>query len=210
MRWDMRRVIALGIIAVCLFGYLALALSTAGRGDAAPRRAGTGQEQLVLIGDSTSWRAEDKILAMHPDWKIDGVQGRNVTELVPRIRAHLAVEGVAPRTLVIALGTNGDPGWTKADYVYATELVPASTRIVFVTPFRDAAVYGQASYERMRQYAYWMRTIADDRPRTAVSRWRQYAEAHPERLVDGVHEDDPLGEQAWADCLDAAYSELWP
>ncbi|WP_341926416.1 hypothetical protein [Nocardioides psychrotolerans] len=150
----------------------------------------------LLVGDSLSWRATDELARLRPRWTIDGVPGRRVTQLKVRIRDHLATH-VAPSTLVVALGTNTTTSWTQQDYVDATALVPESTRVLFVTPFRAEVGNDPASVRRVDSYDSWMREIAANRPRTCLADWHALALDQPDVLVDGTHQT-PEGEDVWA------------
>jgi hypothetical protein len=128
---------------------------------------------------------------------------------VPVLTRHLAADG-APNTLVIALGTNSLQGTTGDAYANAVGLVPASTRIVVVTVYRDPVSSGTETADRMRLLSHVMSGIAADRPSTALAWWRAAATQHPELLVDGVHQTDPDGYVAWTAQVDSAWWRVHP
>jgi hypothetical protein len=165
--------------------------------------------QTLVIGDSLTYRATDQLAALHPDWMIDGVPGRGLTALIPVLKKHLAADG-APETLVIALGTNSLPGNNGDVYADAVALVPASTRVVFVTLYRDPVIYGAETADRMRALSHVMSEVAADRPGSVVAWWRSLVVQHPELLVDGVHQTDPDGYAAWVAQVDSAWTRVHP
>jgi hypothetical protein len=195
--------IARALAAIALVGVVAALgaiISLAARTDAC-----AAMPQTLVIGDSLTWRGADKLAALHPDWTIDGVRGRSIWSLQPVLRDHIAAEGM-PSTLVIALGTNdGDGTWTRADFYRVLTYVAPSTRVVFVTTYRDPVIYGAAETQRTGRVSSWMRAIAVDRPATSVAYWRGEVIADPSLLIDGVHETDPVGEDVWAGTVSAAW-----
>lgn len=157
----------------------------------------------LLVGDSLSWRGANELAGLHPRWSLDAVPGRPVTQLSSRIRQHLAARG-APETLVVALGTNPRTSWRKRDYVAAVALVPAETRVLFVTPYRDPAKNTAWAVARLEAYDRWMREITATRPGTCLADWRALAIDRPELLVDGTHQS-PEGEAEWAGFISASW-----
>lgn len=153
-------------------------------------------EGTLLVGDSLSWRGHDELARLRPDWTLDAVPGRRVTQLKARVRAYLTGH-VAPSTLVIALGTNPSSTWRKRDYLDAAAMVPAETRVLLVTPYRTAAGNDARAVARIDTYDRWMREIATTRPLTCLTDWRTLAVEQPDVLVDGTHQT-PEGEDVWA------------
>lgn len=151
----------------------------------------------LIIGDSLSNLGREELAAYRPTWRVDGVNGRKVTTLPGRIDAAIVNHGgKAPATLVVALGTNEDTSWTGADYRVARSKLPG-TRIVYVTPYRDAAVYGADRARVVAGYAYYMLRLANSDPRACVVPWAEAVAASPWLLRDGVH-GTAAGEDRWA------------
>lgn len=170
--------------------------------DPAPLAEGVRRGTL-LVGDSLSWRGSNELAGLRPRWRLDAVPGRAVTQLPSRVRRYLAARG-APETLVVALGTNPRAVWRKRDYVAAVALVPAETRVLFVTPYRDPATSTAWAVARLEAYDRWMREITADRPRTCLADWRALAAARPALLVDGTHQS-PAGEPRWAELVSTSW-----
>ncbi|MBS44918.1 MAG: hypothetical protein CMH83_17480 [Nocardioides sp.] len=155
------------------------------------------RRDVLVIGDSVTWRSADELHDARPAWRVDGVPGSSLGSYRARLRRHLRVHD-RPRTLVLALGANqGIRTTRRSDYVAALAQVPDWTRVVLVTPYRDASVYGKRKGRLMKRIGIWMRTLAHDRPHTCLVRWYDAADAHPQWLLDGVHQTS-TGEQAWA------------
>lgn len=141
----------------------------------------------LVIGDSLSNLGREELAKYRPTWRVDGVNGRKVTALPGRIDAAVANHGgKAPGTLVVALGTNEAAEWTGSDYRVVRSKLPG-TRIVFVTPYRDAAVYGADRARVVAGYAYYMLRLANSDPRACVVPWAEAVGASPWLLRDGVH-----------------------
>ena len=167
----------------------------------------------VLIGDSTSARMVGRIKARHPSWHLDALGGSSVKTLDDRIAAYLTVDP-EPALLVMALGTNPDPEqeWSAADFTAALDLLPASTDVALVLPVRAGLLKGECGAE-VGRYARWLRSIAEQRPRTVIADWRgavlkdksmnQWSGVG--RLtVDGTHQTNPAGRKTWLNILDRA------
>lgn len=170
--------------------------------DPAPLAEGV-RKGTLLVGDSLSWRGSNELARLRPRWRLDAVPGRPVTQLPSRVRRYLAARG-APETLVVALGTNPRASWRKRDYVAAVALVPAETRVLFVTPYRDPATSSALAVARLAAYDRWMREITATRPGTCLADWRDRAATHPDLLVDGTHQS-PDGEAVWAELVSTSW-----
>jgi lysophospholipase L1-like esterase len=151
--------------------------------------------QTQMFGDSLTWAGRDNLRQTHPHWGINGVRGREVEMLPGLVDTHLAKHG-APRTLVIALGTNED-GASKALYQDVVDSLPATTVVVFVTTYRSAKVFGAERADTMRRVSRWMNQIARSREHTCIAPWRNRVKRHPHLLADGVHATRK-GERVWA------------
>lgn len=180
---------------LALIAGLALAPSTA---DAAYTK--TTWVNTIVIGDSITYQGEPFLHVKRPTWIVDGVNGREVATLKHRIRVDIADHGT-PHRLIIALGQNISPDWTEADYRAATELVPASTTIYFISTYRDPVAFGQEAADTEATYTSWMREVAAGRPHTHMIPWRARVIDGSVQLVDGSHPTNPDGRQYWADLV---------
>lgn len=152
-----------------------------------------------MVGDSITAMVKPYLLELRPGWKIDGVPGRNVTTAPDVIRDNLDRWGI-PTRLVVALGQNDHPDWTKADYRALVDLVPRTTTVFFVTTWKDAALKGEEEAATQLTYSNWMRNIADNQPNVYVIEWRVACREAVDPttglstlLVDGSHPTDPDG-----------------
>ena len=161
-----------------------------------------------VVGDSLTYFGGPHLQALRPKWNIDGQRGRYVNRLNPLLDAYIATYG-QPRQVVIALGTNEVDGWTKAGYEEAVSKLLSTTRIVFVTTYRDPNVFGVDRANTQGLYSSWMTEIQNARPNTAIAPWRQRVINNPGLLEDGVHAT-PHGQTVWADLVDAAMARLMP
>ena len=152
---------------------------------------------VMMVGDSMTDTAKAHLRAKGPNWYIDAVRGRGVTELPVRINAYLRSHDVPPAIAILALGTNEQEGWTLADYRAAVRLLPSNTRIVFVNTYRPVFA-GQA--RDGRQYSAWMDRIAQTRNLTTVADWRSAAMADPTLIGDGLHQS-ATGAKVWANLV---------
>lgn len=184
------------IVGLALIAGLALTTGTAA---AAPQKK-TKYVNTIVIGDSITAMGKPYLQPLRPTWIIDGVAGRNVRTLPGRIKSHLVNDGT-PHRLIIALGQNPDPDWTKADYKAATDLLPASTTIYFISTYRDPEIFGQAAADTQATYTKWMREIAGDRPKTHMIPWRARVLDGSVQLADGSHPTDPEGTTYWANLV---------
>ncbi|MFI2706529.1 GDSL-type esterase/lipase family protein, partial [Nocardioides sp. CER28] len=142
----------------------------------------------------------EDLLRRRPRWTINALHGRPVTAL-PGLVKNLRAVDQHPFRVVIELGSNQVPGWTKADYVAAIDQLPRGTRVLLVTPYKAAGGrWSRRGVETVGRYARWMQQIARTRPHTCVVPWRATASAHPEWLRDGLHpKADAYGQ--WADLI---------
>ncbi len=161
---------------------------------------------VLVIGDSITRFGEPYLAAARPRWVVDGVPGRPVSALPRRLRADLATYGV-PQHLVIALGQNPRPGWTKGDYRDAARSVPGTTQVYFVTTYRDPAVFGQEAADQQETYSRWMRQIARNRSNVHLMDWRALVLDGTAVLLDGSHPDEP-SRQVWADLVVRTIDEV--
>lgn len=193
----------LGAVRLSILGTTGLALALL----AAPRAAADSAQYstrptkpstsgVYVIGDSITAMGAPMLNLRRPDWHINGVAGRHVQALGEEVAAVLAVDPT-PRAIVVALGTNRAPdALDDYDTVYRDALtaVPAATRLLLVTPYRNRELWGAAliSDDRLRayhayHYARAMHDFAEARPRTCIAGWRARMNREPWRLFDGVH-----------------------
>lgn len=147
----------------------------------------------LLVGDSVAWRAADELADLRPDWTLDAVPGRLVQDLGARLERYLATHR-PPAVVVVALGTNPGSGWVLGDYLDAAELLPARTRVVWVTPHRTADdARGNPSWlvGEVRRVENAMRRAAGQHPGSCLVDWSAAVEADPGLLLDGVHPTRP-------------------
>ncbi|MDP3892542.1 SGNH/GDSL hydrolase family protein [Nocardioides sp.] len=157
---------------------------------------------VYVIGDSITRHGERRLQAREPRWDIDGVPGRNVASTDDLLEARMSGTR-APRHVVVALGSNGHREWSKAHYEGAVAVLPPTTRVTFVTMWRDPSVFGPdhpGVYKRpsaMRAYSRWVRQISQERPNTCLFNWRRVVRHRPHLLSDGVH-PTVQGRVVWA------------
>lgn len=164
----------------------------------APRVA----KNVAVIGDSITWRGTNELATLQPDWIIDGSSGRQIDALDGRLAAYRQSYG-EPGGVVVALGTNGRSGWTEEQFRASIAVLPATTPVLLVTPFREAGRTGRP--ELMDQYTAWMHRLAADRPLTCLADWRAAATTDSRLLIDGVHPTS-VGEVFWAEMIDSRWS----
>jgi hypothetical protein len=141
-----------------------------------------------------------ELLSRKPKWTVNALRGRPVAALPLLVRNLRAVDR-RPYRVVIELGSNQSPGWSKADYEDAIAQLPRSTRVLLVTPYKAPGTrWGRKGVQATTDYARWMQQIAQRRPHTCLVPWRARAKAHPEWLRDGLH---PKAEYygTWVDIL---------
>lgn len=185
--------------------------------------------KTFVIGDSTTWRLTGEYdntfnlwNTRHPDWVVDGVGGRIVNKLNERIQYHLDNVDSAPRTFVMALGTNPVPEgetWWKWNYIQALNLLPASTNVVLVIPVRANRQTAEmrAKADDVTRYAGYLREIANERSNTIAAEWRPVVMNDPtkdpvtgvgEWTNDGIHQRNPFGRDRWMDIVEAAVNRF--
>jgi hypothetical protein len=160
---------------------------------------------VAMFGDSMTVGAKPILDARYPSWSIDAKWGRGVTQLPSRINLWLSLHENPPAIAIIALGTNEEAGWDKADYQAALRMFPYNTRVVFVNTYRPAIpAPGDGSL-----YSAWMRDLAAKRPMTTVADWRGAAIANPSYVSeDQKHQSQPEGATAWANLVISAVKRV--
>jgi hypothetical protein len=184
--------------------------------------------KTFVIGDSTSWRLTGEYdgtanlwAERHPDWLLDVIGGSNVNTLTTRVQYHLANVDSNPSMFVMALGTNPDPNndWWKWKYEQALNLLPATTKVILVIPFRGTRVTaeGRAKSDAVTRYAGYLHDIAAERDKTIVANWRGLVLSDPTMdpatgigkwTNDGVHQRVPYGRAEWLNILDRAVARF--
>ncbi|GAA1952767.1 hypothetical protein GCM10009798_09990 [Nocardioides panacihumi] len=185
---------------------LGAAPATAGRelhgrqvGPAASRLAWSDAGTYVL-GDSITAEGTAELQARRPRWTINGLHGRPVSTL-PLMVANVRAVDQRPFRVVVELGSNQSPAWSKSDYRAAIDALPTSTRVLLVTPYKQpGGHWAPKGVQATTRYARWMQQVARERPHTCVVPWRAKAAAHPEWLRDGLHPTDD-GYAHWADLI---------
>lgn len=154
-------------------------------------------ERVLLIGDSTLWRAEPILNERQPHWHVDAKRGRPVKALGPRLDAYLR-HNPAPDMFVMALGANRshNPDWSKRRLVHALNKLPRRTDVLLLLVVRTGKF--QAWKDRvLRDYNRFSRQVARQRPNTWVVNWRRAVLRDPtlnhrtgrsSLLEDGVHQ----------------------
>lgn len=167
--------------------------ATAGRqlhgrqsGPASSRLAWSSAGSYVL-GDSISDFTTQTLVERRPRWTVNAVRGRLVTTL-PLLVENLRAVDRHPFRVVVELGSNQSSSWTKADYEAAIGRLPASTRVLLVTPYKaPGGRWKPRGVRTVARYARWMQQIARQRPHTCVVPWRATAMDHRDWLRDGLH-----------------------
>jgi hypothetical protein len=171
----------------------------------------------IMVGDSITYMGKPHLLELQPSWNINGVPGRRVVAAPGVIRDMLDKYGT-PKRLIVALGQNDTAGWTKGDYRALVRLVPKSTRVFFVTPFRgpwpgpEVTGFTEEKWNekaaRQTRYATWMRNIAAAQPNVDAIEWRKACQAavdpatgNSTLLADQSHPTDPDGRKTWASLI---------
>ena len=157
---------------------------------------------VLLLGDSVAWRAADELAALRPGWRVDAVPGRLVQALPGRLDRQVRTGGT-PATLVVALGTNPGHHWVLGDYLDAVQVLPESTRVVWVLPHREpqvSATNSEYAIAVVRRVQRAMARAAAARPLSCLADWGDEASRTPGLLVDGVHPTRE-GEQVWAELV---------
>lgn len=171
------------------------------------RQTGTRADRMAwssagsyVLGDSISEQGARALHERRPRWVVNALHGRPVTALPTLVRNLRAVDQ-RPARVVVELGSNQSSRWTKADYREAIALLPRSTEVLLVTPYKAPGMrWERTGVQATARYARWMEQIARRRPHTCVVPWREQAAAHPEWLRDGLHpKDESYG--LWADLI---------
>lgn len=175
--------------------------------------ASADTKEVLVIGDSLTARASDKLADLDSSLTVDGVRGRPVTHL-PKVLAEHVKKSGHPDVLVIALGTNYRSGWTKQSYRNVILSLPETTDVIFVTTYRSAKVFGKKKARQQTRVSRWMRELSAEYAQVEYTGWRWQAKQdrkRPKRLrvicYDGVHQtggrEAPrgIGEDVWTQTI---------
>lgn len=194
---------------------LALVVSVAPAQAAAPVNAtydpyyghATGwRPPTLMIGDSTMRHAEDTYRVWYRG-ELNGVSARSVAA-APGLVAERCRNSSPLRRVVFGLGTNGG-SWSMSRQTLVNTVNTLKRcgvrKIVFVTPYRDPAVWGNPPWRGnsaavVAQFAGWERQIAAKRHGVCTAEWAQVARPY---LFDGVHYN-AAGEQVHVRLVRAA------
>jgi hypothetical protein len=165
-------------------------------------RLGTYKKRpkVFMVGDSITHAGRTSL--NRPKWEVSAVPGRDVCTLPYYLRDRMKALK-APKTVVVALGTNACPEWRYEDYRDALRTLPARTQVVLVTTYRDPVRYSDANelYRRRASvqstYYRWMQTLDRVRPHTCLANWRAEVVRRPWLVHDGVHLGT-YGRKVWA------------
>ena len=144
---------------------------------------------MYVVGDSITVGSRSWLPKA---WNVNALSGRPVDCLRPLLKS------TKPNTVVMALGTNSTAGWKFSDYQRAVNMFPRTTKVVFVTTYRDPAkLHNSFNVRVQKTYSEWMRTLAGNRNNVCVADWRKYISQHRNYLPDGTHPAG-YGKVAWA------------
>jgi hypothetical protein len=164
-----------------------------------------------VVGDSVTVYAADTLrsrlsAALDGRVEVDAEIGRNVVELDDLVRQQLA-QSRRPGTMVLALGTNADQGWTLRDYRRVVDSIPDSTAVVLVTVFRSRGSASATVLQQMDDYSRSMRILAASRDNVCLAPWRSRVRTHDHGyLLDGVHPNQ-RGARVFADVVADAVAQ---
>ncbi len=186
------------------------ATATANSSGVVDTSARHGPRAPLIIGDSISVMGSQEIRQLRPYFGLDAIRGSLVDTLQQRLADHLDTYGT-PRRLVIALGTNTAPHWSRSKYLAAVDMVPRSTQVLMIAPWVPkndkpaSESRGKLAHWRTYYYARWMHDIARERPNVCVIPWRAWAHHNPRMLYqpNGVH-PKPKAQWHWAHMIDHA------
>jgi len=183
---------------VLLAGLLALVVPAAPATAAdPPTRPAPTYHGTFLVGDSTLFRATQRLREVEPDWYVDQQRGRPVSALRQRMAKYLRLDP-DPANFVMALGTNRchEPEWSYARLKRAIDQLPRHTNVFLVMVVR-AGSYQRDKDVTLRLYNRYSRRLARTRPHTYVIDWRHTVLADPtldpvtgesSLLEDGTHQ----------------------
>lgn len=138
---------------------------------------GTCNADVLIIGDSVTDEATPAIKKVLPNAVVDGKTSRQI-QRGPEVLAKYQNQGIRPRVLVYALGSNG--------VLYGDRLVQklidtAQGRPMFLVTIRDPNPLQDINNEILNR-------LANNNPNVGIIDWWAASEGHREYLVDdGTH-----------------------
>jgi lysophospholipase L1-like esterase len=166
----------------------ALLLIAIAAGATAVRSPAQAPSPILVVGDSLAVGLEPHLGAMlEPSALVwDARSGRTTPQGLVRLRARL--REVAPRTVVISLGTNDgpDPRRFAGRIQRALQAIPATDCVVWLDINRPPR---KGRYEALNRVLY---EAAERDPRLVVVHWDRAVRRGNVALPDGLH-PDPAG-----------------
>ncbi len=148
----------------------------------------------IILGDSTTFHAEDSYRKAGVKGEINGLSSRSVSQLGPLVRERLSNPS-ALNTAVIALGTNGG-AYSISKTTLENQVNALQNRgvkkIVFVVPFRDPAKWYDSSWpgndaDNVATFAEWEREIAARKKGVGTADWAALVSQNLHWIPDGIH-----------------------
>ncbi|MBM7635925.1 acyltransferase family protein [Streptococcus saliviloxodontae] len=164
-------------------------------------------ENVLLIGDSVSVHASEKLKQTLPQAILDPLSNRNLADAASLVQTYLN-SGTLPETVIIAVGVNETSSY-KENLDQIVDLLPKGSHLVLVTPYNgnysdypDSTVSKTASYEK---------ELAKKNSFIQIADWVETAKAHPEiwQGTDNVHfeREDGLIDYDMLDKASGYYSD---
>jgi hypothetical protein len=164
----------------------ALLLIAIAAGATAVRSPAQAPSPILVVGDSLAVGLEPHLGAMlEPSALVwDARSGRTTPQGLVRLRARL--REVAPRTVVISLGTNDgpDPRRFASRIQRALQAIPATDCVVWLDINRPPR---KGRYEALNRVLY---EAAERDPRLVVVHWDRAVRRGNVALPDGLHPDE--------------------
>jgi lysophospholipase L1-like esterase len=164
----------------------ALLLIAIAAGATAVRSPAQDPSPILVVGDSLAVGLEPHLGAMlQPNAVVwDARSGRTTPQGLVRLRARL--REVAPRTVVISLGTNDgpDPRRFASRIQRALQAIPATDCVVWLDINRPPR---KGRYEALNRVLY---EAAERDPRLVVVHWDRAVRRGNVALPDGLHPDE--------------------
>lgn len=138
---------------------------------------GTCNADVLIIGDSVTDEATPAIKKVLPNAVVDGKTSRQI-QRGPDVFAKYKNQGIRPRVLVYALGSNGV---LYGDRLVQNLIDTAEGRPMFLVTIRDPNPLQDINNEILNR-------LANNNPNVGIIDWWAASEGHREYLVDdGTH-----------------------
>ena len=138
---------------------------------------GTCNADVLIIGDSVTDEATPAIKKVLPNAVVDGKTSRQI-QRGPEVLARYQNQGIRPRVLVYALGSNGV---LYGDRLVQNLIDTAEGRPMFLVTIRDPNPLQDINNEILNR-------LANNNPNVGIIDWWAASEGHREYLVDdGTH-----------------------